>query len=95
MQSLTQSTGIRFLSGYFDFSGELAKATYANYPVFNLPIPTKCSGVPDEVLNPANTWKSKTDYDATVKKLANLFLDNFKSYAAKAEESVKAAGPKL
>jgi len=76
-------------------SGELAKAEYADYPVFNLKVPKKCTNVPDSVLNPANVWVDKSAYDATVKKLAKLFQDNFKNYESQASDSVKAAGPKV
>jgi phosphoenolpyruvate carboxykinase (ATP) len=76
------------------FSGELSKASYVTYPVFNLQIPLKASNVPDAVLNPENTWSDKGQYGATVKKLAGLFQDNFKNYASQAAASVVAAGPK-
>jgi phosphoenolpyruvate carboxykinase (ATP) len=76
-------------------SGELSKAQYADYPVFNLKVPVKCTNVPDAVLNPANTWTDKGEYEKTVKKLATLFQDNFKNYASQAEASVVGAGPKF
>lgn len=75
-------------------SGELAKASYDNYPVFNLNVPKSCSNVPSEVLNPSNVWASKSDYDKTVQKLAGLFQENFKSYASQATSDVISAGPK-
>jgi ATP-dependent phosphoenolpyruvate carboxykinase len=75
-------------------SGELAKAEYVNYPVFNLSIPKKCSKVPDEVLDPSKTWMgAKEDYEATLKKLGKLFADNFKNYADKASKEIANAGP--
>jgi ATP-dependent phosphoenolpyruvate carboxykinase len=74
-------------------SGELAKAEYGNFPVFNLLIPKKCTGVPDEILNPSNTWKSKKDFDDQILKLANLFKNNFKTYASEANSEVQKAGP--
>lgn len=77
-------------------SGELAKAEYENYPVFNLQIPKSCAGVPDEVLNPSKTWGgSQEDYTNTLNKLAGLFHKNFENYKDKANEDVKAAGPAL
>ncbi|TPX45263.1 phosphoenolpyruvate carboxykinase (ATP) [Synchytrium endobioticum] len=74
-------------------SGELAKAKYINYPVFNLQIPTSCTGVPSEVLNP--TWKDESAYRSTVRKLATLFTVNFESYKDKASPEVIAAGPQM
>lgn len=76
-------------------SGELANAEFKVMPVFNLPIPTKCTGVPDEVLNPINTWEDKQAFNQTVDKLANLFISNMTKYADKASEEVIKAGPIL
>ncbi|KAJ3278888.1 Protein kinase C-like 1, partial [Blyttiomyces sp. JEL0837] len=77
-------------------SGELDKVEYDNYPIFNLAIPKTVTGVPSEVLNPAKSWMgTKESFDATLHKLGGLFIDNFKSYADKAEASVLKAGPVL
>jgi phosphoenolpyruvate carboxykinase (ATP) len=74
-------------------SGELARAETARDPVFGFEVPTSCPGVPSEILIPRNTWSDKADYDATAKKLAGLFADNFAKYADGASAEVKAAGP--
>ncbi|KAJ3054792.1 Protein kinase C-like 1 [Rhizophlyctis rosea] len=77
-------------------NGELKKANYENYPIFNLQIPTNVTGVPPEILNPAKTWGGSQDnFQQTVTKLATLFNDNFKTYADKASQEVLAAGPRL
>ena len=65
-------------------SGELAKGDFESYPIFNLSIPKAVAGCPPEMLNPAKTWTgTKESYDATINKLANLFLTNFKTFADK------------
>lgn len=74
-------------------NGELDKAEYRYDPVFNLQVPTTCPQVPDEVLNPRNTWADKAAYDEQAKKLAALFVNNFKKYTHMPAEVV-AAGPK-
>jgi phosphoenolpyruvate carboxykinase (ATP) len=74
-------------------NGELAKAATARDPVFGFDTPTSCSGVPSEILIPRNTWSDKASYDATAKKLAKLFRDNFEKYADGASAEVRAAGP--
>ena len=75
-------------------NGELQKAEYETYPVFGLSIPKKVTGVPSEILHPSKTWLGTQDsYSATVKKLAKLFNENFKTYQDLAAEEVLKAGP--
>lgn len=74
-------------------SGELANVDYEIYPVFNLPVPKSCPGVPSELLNPKNSWVGKTSFEGEVTKLAALFNTNFKKYADQATKEVAAAGP--
>lgn len=75
-------------------SGELAQQKYETYEVFNLQVPVSCPGVPSELLNPKKAWNAGAEsFDAEVRKLAQLFLENFKKYESEATEDVKAAGP--
>ena len=53
-------------------SGSLNQVDYAVDPVFGLKIPQSCPGIPNEVLNPRNTWKDQQAYDAQAKKLARM-----------------------
>jgi phosphoenolpyruvate carboxykinase (ATP) len=76
-------------------SGELAKAEYETYPVFNLQVPKACPGVPDELLNPKKSWTASTDFDEEVTKLAQLFVENFDKYKSEATDEVIKAGPQL
>ena len=47
--------------------------TGADKDCVNLQVPTTCSGVPAEILNPANQWKNKGEFDATLGHLADLY----------------------
>jgi phosphoenolpyruvate carboxykinase (ATP) len=76
-------------------SGELAKAKTVEDPIFGLQIPTECSGVPSEILQPRNTWADKEGYDRTAKKLAGMFQENFKKYADQASPAILGAGPRV
>lgn len=77
-------------------SGELSKADYENYGVFNLKIPTSVPGVPKELLNPENNWtQGKEDFVVEVKKLGKLFKENFDKYKSGAIPEVIAAGPEV
>ena len=73
-------------------SGELAKAEYETYDTFNLHVPTSCTGVPSELLNPKKSWTGKADFKDEVTKLGGLFVDNFKKYADEATTEVIKAG---
>ena len=57
--------------------GILDEAEFKTLPVFNLNVPTKLKGVPDQVLNPRNTWEDHDAYDETIKGLAAKFEKNF------------------
>ncbi|KAK3111424.1 Protein kinase C-like 1 [Teratosphaeriaceae sp. CCFEE 6253] len=74
-------------------SGELAKAEFETYDVFNLSVPKTCANVPDEILNPKKSWVGASDFTEEVTKLADLFNENFKKYADEATEDVLKAGP--
>lgn len=74
-------------------NGELAKCKFETEPFFGLNIPTSCPNVDAKILNPRNVWADKNEYDATAKKLATQFENNFKSYPDMPAEIVN-AGPK-
>lgn len=74
-------------------SGQLAKVNYEKHPVFGMMMPLTCAGVPEEFLNPRNTWADKTAYDSQAKMLAGLFIENFKKYAPKVSKEILNAAP--
>jgi phosphoenolpyruvate carboxykinase (ATP) len=73
--------------------GALASAETKKAPAFGFSVPTSCPGVPSEILWPRDTWADKSAYDAAAKKLAGLFVANFKQYEAGAGSEVRAAAP--
>jgi phosphoenolpyruvate carboxykinase (ATP) len=74
--------------------GDLKSAKLETDPVFGLHIPTEIAGVPNEVLNPRNTWSDKGAYDEQAKKLAGMFRDNFAKFEKYVPDAVKNAGPR-
>ena len=76
-------------------NGELDEVPTELDPIFGLPMPIACPAVPDEVLNPRNTWVDKGAYDQKVRELAALFVKNFEQFKAQATPEVIAAGPKV
>jgi phosphoenolpyruvate carboxykinase (ATP) len=75
-------------------AGALDDVPYERDRTFNIEVPTRCAGVPGEVLKPRGTWKDGAAYDAQAAKLARMFVDNFKTFEAEASADVKAAGPR-
>jgi phosphoenolpyruvate carboxykinase (ATP) len=48
--------------------------------------------VPKEVLDPRSTWKDRAAYDATARKLAAMFDENFAQYADQVDPHIRSAG---
>lgn len=76
-------------------SGALDAVPYERHPIFNIDVPTSCPDVPAAVLNPRGTWADGAAYDAQAKKLAQMFVDNFKTFAGDVGAAVVAAGPRV
>jgi phosphoenolpyruvate carboxykinase (ATP) len=62
--------------------------------VFGFRVPESCPGVPDNILDPSESWPSKKDYMAKYRQLALNFITNFKKYEASCPELVK-SGPRV
>jgi phosphoenolpyruvate carboxykinase (ATP) len=73
--------------------GALEGVRYAPDPVFGLPIPASCPGVPPDLLQPRQTWTDTAAYDARARQLADRFRANFASFAPTVSEAVRQAGP--
>lgn len=58
-------------------NGELKKSEFVQEDHFGLMIPTHISNVPNEILNPKNTWKNKDQYDQKASHLKKLFEENY------------------
>jgi len=75
-------------------TGELNDVEFNALPVFGLNMPSTCPNVPDEILNPRNTWEDKDAYDAKAQTLAVGFVQNFEQYKDQANDEIMAAAPK-
>nr|AIE99722.1 phosphoenolpyruvate carboxykinase (pckA) [uncultured marine thaumarchaeote KM3_115_G03] len=75
-------------------TGSLDIVKFSHNDIFNLDVPTECPNVPSEVLEPRNTWIDKDAYDLSAKKLAQMFVDNFKKFENISNE-IRLAGPKI
>ncbi len=76
-------------------SGALKNVATTPDPIFGFEVANECPNVPTEVLIPRNTWSDKDAFDKTAKKLASLFIENFKNFEEGVTQEVRNAGPKL
>jgi len=75
-------------------NGHLDDVSYRVDPIFGLRVPEACPGVPSEVLRPRDTWSDQAAYDSQAIALARRFTENFKDFAERVPEEVRAVGPK-
>jgi phosphoenolpyruvate carboxykinase (ATP) len=75
-------------------NGELENIDYDTLPVFGLRFPKACPGVPNNILNPRETWNDKSGWDAKANDLAAAFVKNFAQYAEGTSAEILAAAPK-
>ena len=74
-------------------NGSLRDVETRRHPIFNLDIPVSCPGVPDEVLDPQQTWDDPAAYEEQARELARMFVKNFERFADSVPPAVTKAGP--
>ena len=74
--------------------GDLDQVDAQVDPVFGVMVPQACPGIPDEVLNPRNTWADPLQFDEQARKLAGMFIANFEQFSDTVPAEVRNAGPK-
>jgi len=74
-------------------SGALDDVETKRNRIFNVDVPVTCPGVPDEVLDPRQTWSDPNEYDAQARELARMFAKNFEQYRSSVPPAVAEAGP--
>ncbi|KZE57157.1 phosphoenolpyruvate carboxykinase (ATP) [Bacillus velezensis] len=72
--------------------GRLNQTDMTADSIFGLHSPVHVPGVPDEVLQPENTWSDKQAYNEKALFLANEFKENFKKFSH-ADSIAKTGGP--
>jgi len=75
-------------------SGELNQVKFRTDKIFGFEVPEHCPGVPEEILDPVNTWGDKAEYWDRYDGLAARFIENFKLFLDGCPEGVEKAGPK-
>ena len=75
-------------------NGELDAVETVTDPIFGVEVPVHVPGVPDDVLRPRATWADPHAYDAQARRLAGMFVENFKRFEDSVSAEVVAAGPR-
>ena len=76
-------------------NGDVLKAPTKKIPIFDFEVPTALPGVDPAILDPRDTYKDASEWDAKAKDLAGRFVKNFKKYEGNdAGKALVAAGPK-
>ena len=71
--------------------GSLAKADFRRDPLFGVMIPIEVPGIPDDVLDPRQSWADKAGYDRAARELVTRFEANFAAFEARVDDDVRAA----
>ena len=75
--------------------GKLDNIETETEPVFGFQIPKSIPGVPENILNPRNTWADKNIYDKKANLLAELFIRNFEKYHSVVSCEIMNAAPSI
>ena len=62
--------------------------------IFGFQTPSVLKGVPSNVCNPVESWKSSKDYYKQAYKLADMFKENFRQYSVDGYTDYTEFGPK-
>ncbi|MCF6178312.1 MAG: phosphoenolpyruvate carboxykinase (ATP), partial [Geopsychrobacter sp.] len=75
--------------------GSIKNCVFEETAFFKLSIPKELPGVDTALLNPRNAWAAKDEFDTTAKKLAGMFVENFKKYVIEGDVDFTQFGPKI
>ena len=73
--------------------GQFDNSEFIKHETFCVDIPVTCPDVPDQVLDPKNTWSDKLAYNSKANELALEFIKNFEKYSDFANDEILAGAP--
>lgn len=81
-------------------NGDLDGVEYRRDANFGFDVPVHvpvlaAAGIDQTILDPRRTWADAGEYDATARRLVQLFIDNFAEFADHVDEGVRRAAPGL
>ena len=76
--------------------GSINDVEFKTDPVFGFEVPVSLHGVDSNLLNPRTTWSDPQAYDEAEKKLAKMYIENFKKYTSDNDDfDYTKAGPQV
>ncbi len=75
--------------------GQLEQVATRADPVFGFAVPTAVRGVPADLLDPRGTWRDPARFDVQARRIAEMFRENFTTFADHVDDTVRQAGPLL
>ncbi len=77
-------------------NGDIDKAPTKIIPYFDFKVPTELPGVDPKILDPRDTYADPKEWDEKAKKLAQMFIDNFKKFETNSlGKELAKAGPHI
>ncbi len=73
--------------------GKLDEVQYRKDKLFGFEVPLSCPDVPEDVLEPSNSWGDKDEYWKKYDALSSRFIENFKLFQEGCSQEVSDAGP--
>jgi phosphoenolpyruvate carboxykinase (ATP) len=76
-------------------SGELEQVPTYTDPLFGLHVPVRIEGVPEEIMQPQETWQDKAEYDRLAQVLVSRFVENFDKKFGNVDPEMLKGGPRV
>jgi len=73
--------------------GSIQHTEFQKHPIFGFDVPVHLDGVDSSILDIRSTWSDPNRYDEQAKKLAKMFIENFKKYEGKGSVDYSSFGP--
>ncbi len=69
--------------------GTLDHAKFFTDPYFGFEVPAEVAGIDSRLLKPRETWSDKDQFDVTVRRLLQMFRDNFAKFNDSVDEELR------
>ncbi len=75
--------------------GSLKSGNFRTDPYFGFSVPVSVPGVEPHLLYPFKTWRDKSEFDVTARKLVTMFQENFVKFEQHVDADIRRAAPEV